>query len=106
MADVIAEAGPGPGSAPMRPAAEPGRSFAIIPVRGLPIVAVILVALVVAIASNQRWALDFFHVAGGGLWTGIDLFVGLIIGPILASMPVPARIAFSTRFMPKMLLVM
>jgi hypothetical protein len=75
-------------------------------VRALPIVALVLVGLVAAIAGNWLWALDFFHVAGGGLWTGIDLFVGLIIGPILARMTVPARIEFSTRFMPKMLLLM
>ncbi|HLI56872.1 MAG TPA: hypothetical protein VKY26_07525 [Actinomycetota bacterium] len=105
MAEAIAEVG-GPGSIPARPAAEPSRDFQIIPIRGLPIVGVILVGLVAAIASNQLWALDFFHVAAGGLWTGIDLFVGLIIGPILGGMPVPARVAFSTRFMPKMLLVM
>jgi len=59
-----------------------------------------------AIASNSLWALDFFHVAGGGLWTGIDLFVGLAIGPILGMMSVQARIEFSTRFMPKMLVIM
>src|SRR2546426_9208243 len=86
--------------APLRPPVQ------IVPVRGLPIVAVVLVLLVAAIAGNWLWALDFFHVAGGGLWTGIDLFVGLIIGPILARMAVPARIEFSTRFMPKMLLLM
>lgn len=104
MAEALAEIGPG--ALPARPVAEQRPDFQIIPLKGLPIVGVILVGLVVAIATNQLWALDFFHVAAGGLWTGIDLFVGLIIGPILGSMPVPARIAFSTRFMPKMLLVM
>ena len=78
----------------------------IVPVRGLPIVAVILVGLVVAIAGNWLWALDFYHVVGGGLWTGIDLFVGFVVGPIIGRMAVPARIEFSTRFMPMMLLIM
>ena len=77
----------------------------IVPVRGLPIVAVILVGLVVAIAGNWLWALDFYHVVGGGLWTGIDLFVGFVVGPIIGRMSIPARIEFSTRFMPKMLLL-
>jgi hypothetical protein len=81
-------------------------SFSIVPVRALPIVAALLVGLIVAIASNSLWALDFFHVAGGGLWTGIDLFVGLAIGPIIGRLSIPARIEFSVRFMPKMILIM
>jgi hypothetical protein len=80
--------------------------FSIVPIRGLPIVGAVLVGLIVAIATNRLWALNFFHVAGGGLWTGIDLFVGFIIGPILGRLSVQARIEFSTRFMPKMLLLM
>jgi hypothetical protein len=75
-------------------------------VRGLAVVAPILALLVAAIATNRLWALDFFHVAGGALWTGIDLFVGLVLGPIMGSLPVPARLEFSRRFMPKMLLIM
>jgi hypothetical protein len=78
----------------------------IVPVVVIPIVIVVLAALVAAIVSNTLWALDFFHVVGGALWTGIDLFVGLIIGPILRRMSVPARVEFSSRFMPKMLLLM
>src|SRR4029077_18706171 len=65
-----------------------------------------LAGLVAAVASNRLWALDFFHVVGGGLWTGIDLFVGFIVGPIIGRLPVPARVAFSARFMPKMILLM
>ena len=78
----------------------------IVPLRGLPVVAVVIVALVVGIATNKLWALDFFHVVGGGLWTAIDLFVGFIVGPIIGRMSVPARVEFSSRFMPKMLLLM
>jgi len=90
------------------PAAEGTRAleFEIVPRVGVAIAGVILVLLVISIAGNWLWPLDFFHVAGGGLWTGIDLFVGLAVGPILARMSVPARIEFSTRFMPKMLVIM
>jgi hypothetical protein len=80
--------------------------FAIVPLRGLPIVAALLIGLIVAIASNSLWALTFFHVGGGGLWTSIDLFLGLIIGPILGGLSVQASIEFTVRFMPKMLLIM
>ncbi|MCZ2108437.1 MAG: hypothetical protein LC118_02505, partial [Dehalococcoidia bacterium] len=59
-----------------------------------------------AILSNKLWALDFFHVVGGATWTAVDLFVGFIIGPILARLSIPARAEFSARFMPKMMLIM
>ena len=62
--------------------------------------------VIVAIAGDYRWALAFCHVVGGGLWTAIDLFVGLIIGPILGRLPVAARAEFTARFMPKMVLIM
>jgi hypothetical protein len=85
--------------------ASPARQT-IIPLTGLPIVAAVLAFLVAAIAGNWLWALDFLHVAGGGLWTGIDLFVGLVVGPIIGRMSVPSRVEFSSRFMPKMVLIM
>jgi len=84
----------------------PPLEFSIVPVRGLPIVAILLIGLIVAIGTNNLWALDFFHVGGGGLWTSIDLFLGLIIGPILGRLSIPARVEFTVRFMPKMLLIM
>ena len=86
--------------APSRP------KIQIVPVRGLPIVAVVIAGLVVTIATNKLWPLEFYHVVGGGMWTALDLFLGLVIGPIMAKMSVPARMEFSARFMPKMLLIM
>jgi len=93
MADVLV-------GAPSRPKVQ------IVPVRGLPIVAVVIAGLVVTIASNKLWPLEFYHVVGGGMWTALDLFLGLVIGPIMAKMSVSARMEFSARFMPKMLLIM
>jgi hypothetical protein len=78
----------------------------VVPVRGLPIVAVVVAFVIAAIAGNWLWALAFCHVVGGGLWTAIDLFVGLIVGPILGRLSVPARAEFAARFMPKMVLLM
>jgi hypothetical protein len=89
---------------PEAPVARP--EFSIVPLWGIPIVLVVLGGLVVAIATNSLWALDFYHVVGGGMWTAIDLFVGFVVGPIIGKMSIPARIEFSTRFMPKMLLLM
>ena len=62
--------------------------------------------VVFAVASNNKWALMFCHVVGGGLWTAIDLFVGLILGPIMGRLSIPARAEFSARFMPKMVIIM
>lgn len=78
----------------------------VVPLKGLPIVAVVIAGLVASIAGNWSWAIDWYHVVGGGLWTGVDLFVGLVIGPILGRLSPPARAEFSARFMPKMVLLM
>jgi hypothetical protein len=86
--------------------APPRPAFQIVPLAGLPIVGVVLAALIVAIAVNKLWALEFFHVAGGALWTSFDLFLGFVLGPILGRLAIPARIELTTRLMPKMLLIM
>src|ERR671932_2054809 len=99
MADVALDA-PTTAAAPARP------DFEIVPLRGLPIVAAVLVALVVAIAADRLWALEFFHVAAGGLWTSFDLFLGFVLGPILGRLAIPARVELTTKLMPKLLLIM
>jgi hypothetical protein len=80
--------------------------FEIVPRVGLVLAGVILVALVVVIATGGLWALEFMHVVFGAGWTVIDLFLGFIIGPILGTLSIPARIEFTTRFMPKMVVLM
>ena len=94
------------GAMPAQAQAPPRRAIQVVPLRGLPFVAAILAFLVVAIAANWQWALMFYHVAGGGLWTGIDLFVGFVVGPILGRLSIPARAEFSSKFMPMMVLIM
>jgi len=90
------------------PAAEGtrAREFEIVPRAGVAIAGVILVLLVISIAGNWLWPLDFFHVASGALWTGIDLFLGFVIGPIMGRLPISARVEFSKRLMPKMVVLM
>ena len=80
--------------------------FEIVPLKGLPIVAVLFAALIAAIAANKLWPLEFLHVAFGAAWTIIDLFLGLVLGPILGSMSIPARVELTTRLMPKLVLIM
>ena len=80
--------------------------FDIVPKFGLVLAAIVLVALVVTVAVNTIWPLVFMHVVFGAGWTVIDLFVGLVIGPILGRLSIPARIEFTTRLMPKMVVLM
>jgi hypothetical protein len=80
--------------------------FEIVPRKGLALSAVAMVMLIVAIAANKLWPLEFLHVAGGAAWTIIDLFLGLVLGPIIGRMSIPARIEFTTKLMPKMVLIM
>jgi hypothetical protein len=81
------------------------RPVEIVPLKAIPVVAVIVGCLVAAIATNSHWALDFFHVAGGGVWTALDLFLGLVLGPILGSMAIPGRIELTKKLMPKLVLL-
>jgi hypothetical protein len=78
----------------------------VVPLKGLPIAAVVVIFVAVTVIGNWKWGLIFCHVVGGGLWTGIDLFVGFVIGPILGRLSIPARAEFSARFMPKMVIIM
>ena len=93
-------------SAPSPPGPLALTDLQVVPLKGLPVVGLGLVGLVVAIAGNTLWALDFFHVVGGALWTALDLFLGFVIGPILGRLSIPARAEFTSRLMPKMVLIM
>jgi hypothetical protein len=86
--------------------APPRPDFQIVPRAGLPIVGVVLILLIVAIAVDKLWPVEFLHVVFGSAWTIIDLFLGLVLGPIMGGMSVPARVEFTTKLMPKMLLIM
>lgn len=74
--------------------------------RNLGWVALALGVLVAAIVVDDAWLLNFVHVMAGVLWTGIDLFMGFVIGPILRGAPVAVRRAIVLRLMPKMLFLL
>lgn len=81
-------------------------SGAGIDLRNLVWVALALVVLIVTIAADNRWALNFLHVMCGVLWTGIDLFMGFVVGPIMRRLPFEARRAVVLRLLPKTLFLM
>ena len=62
--------------------------------------------MTVAIASHDHWFLNFVHVICGVLWTGIDLFMGFVIGPILRKVGMSVRREIIIRLVPRTLFLM
>jgi len=60
----------------------------------------------VAIAGDSLWFLNFVHVIAGSLWTGIDLFMGFVIGPVLRRVPLETRRAMIVGIVPRTLVLM
>jgi len=69
-------------------------------------VALAFAVMIVAILVEDFWFLNFVHVVTGLLWTGIDLFMGFVMGPILRRVDFPVRRAIISRLMPKMIFIM
>jgi uncharacterized membrane protein len=69
-------------------------------------VALALAVMIGAIASRNLWLLNFVHVFCGLLWTGIDLFMGFLLGPILRAVDLSARKAVLLRLTPRTLFLM
>jgi hypothetical protein len=69
-------------------------------------VAAATVVMVVAIVSGDLWFLNFIHVLAGVMWTGIDLFMGFIVGPVLRMADPATRRDFIPRLVPRTLFLM
>ncbi len=65
-----------------------------------------LAVMIAAIVSHDHWFLNFVHVICGVMWTGIDLFMGFIVGPILRRVDVTVRREIILRLVPKTLFLM
>ena len=65
-----------------------------------------LAAMVAAILGNSLWFLNFVHVMAGVLWTGIDLFMGFVIGPVLRHVSFKTRRSMIAGIMPRTLILM
>jgi len=63
-------------------------------------------ALVAAIQSHSFWFLNYVHVFTAILWTGTDIFMGFILGPILRRVSLSARREIIVRLMPRMVFYM
>jgi uncharacterized membrane protein len=69
-------------------------------------VAAAFAVMVAAIASGDRWFLNFVHVFAGVMWTGIDVFMGFIVGPVLRKLDMDVRRAFIMGLVPRTLFLM
>ena len=62
------------------------------------------VVMIVAIARHDIFLLNWIHVLSGALWTGADLFMGFILGPVLRMVDMRARTALIAYLVPRTLL--
>lgn len=65
-----------------------------------------LAAMMAAISGNSLWFLDFVHVMTGVLWTGIDLFMGFVVGLVLRRSSLDTRRAMIAGIIPRTLVLM
>lgn len=93
MADTIISGAPARVSAPLKPAYIGAAAAAV-------------ALMIVAILSPSLWLLDFVHVMFGALWTGIDLFMGFVIGPVLRHVSFDTRRAMIAGIIPRTLILM
>ena len=61
-------------------------------------------ALLLALGLKSVYLLNWVHVLSGVLWTGADLFMGFIIGPVLRGLDLKTRTAFIAGLVPRTLL--
>ena len=67
---------------------------------------VALGVMVFAINGDSVWFLNFVHVMAGVLWTGIDLFMGFVLGPIMRQLDIAQRRDIVRRLTPRTLFLM
>ena len=76
------------------------------PVFGAGAVLVPVALFVGAVLFGTTQQLTYVHVMAGVLWTGIDLFMAMVLGPVLGGLAVEERAAVFQRFTPKMTFLM
>ncbi len=69
-------------------------------------VAAALAVMVAAIMSGSIWFLNWVHVMCGVLWTGIDLFMGFVLGLVLRKVDPPVRKQILLNLVPRTLFLM
>ena len=65
-----------------------------------------IIAFVVALISGSLTFLDYVHVITGGMWTGIDLFMGIFGRTVMTKISPMSRVEVAKRLTPTMLFLM
>ena len=65
-----------------------------------------IAAMIAAIQIGNAWLLDFVHIFTSLLWTGIDLFMGFVLGPIMRRVDISVRREIMQRLTPRTLFLM
>src|SRR5919197_147037 len=65
-----------------------------------------IVAMIGTIVAGNLWLLNFVHVFSSLLWTGVDLFMGFVLGPILRRVDLSVRREIVRRLTPRTLFLM
>ncbi len=65
-----------------------------------------IAVMIAAIALGNLWFLDFVHIFSSLLWTGTDLFMGFVLGPILRRTDLSVRREVARRLTPRTLFLM
>ncbi len=63
-------------------------------------------ALIYATNFGPLVTLNYVHIMTGALWTGIDLFMGFVLGPVLGGMEPKDRAGVFKRLIPRMTFLM
>jgi hypothetical protein len=65
-----------------------------------------IAVMIAAIVAGNLWLLNFIHVFSSLLWTGVDLFMGFVLGPILRRVDLSVRREVVRRLTPRTLFLM
>jgi len=74
--------------------------------RYLPWALAAIATMIAVIVAGNIWLLDFVHVFSSLLWTGVDLFMGFVLGPILRRVDLAVRREIVRRLTPRTLFLM
>jgi len=83
-----------------------GKSDAILGSSVYVTLAVPIIALIAALLSGSLLLLDYVHVLTGGTWTGIDLFMGLVMSRLMRGLSPQSRAEIIKKLVPIMLFFM
>lgn len=83
-----------------------GMAYRANPMFAIGVVVIPILALGLGSTIGSREIHTYVHVMAGVLWTGIDLFMALVIGPVLGGLSLEERSNWFEKFTPKMAFLM